>query len=580
MRSSDVETGGQITVGVDRPGVGQLVGDDRVLVDEVNSRLRRVNRPTAPARILAARDSELRSWVNAGITQLAHRIAVFIETGLVERNEGGPGRWGRYGALDQDRNSVLSPSTSDANTAEVLLDQRVTAADFPPDLQTGRHGEETESHHSEFLERPEESPLQPDGGVHGVELSASPSAHMNSGELLQSLFDRARQVRQDREQSGRRALAEERFGPDPFGLRDLAEAPSQLRGVRWDEVSTDRLVGHFRMLDLAAARLGVRPEPEEIWTEDATVQRDWWWPGERPSGSTPLPELPERLEMPRIVHTIWLGGPVTDGRSVTDDLRGNLEVLSAKAQEQGLRVVLWTDVTRGQFAYSTGDVADMSRWAQRHGITLLNPDEVFHVDEPMVLAAEFQLETAKGTAGAYGAASDILRVEVLYRFGGIYTDGDNEVHRLDGLRGLLRAPGFAVHGEFTDGDAHFIANSALLAARGHPFMKLFLETLAANYGKRQDELGAGNHNVGNSLEEHLAHYIPGAMSARRRSTVERTGPFNLVTVAAALGLPPELLPHFPNDRLEIGHAMSWLSTTLGSTRPSRRPGSCSTRSVG
>ncbi|WP_197519029.1 glycosyltransferase, partial [Mycobacterium sp. 1482292.6] len=222
--------------------------------------------------------------------------------------------------------------------------------------------------------------------------------------------------------------------------------PQLLQTVRLASEPTDRLGGYFRALDLAAGQADRPVEHEEIWAEPAPADKGWWWP-HRPRAEFPdlvdLPDLPDRLEMPRVVHTIWLGGPVTDGRDVTNALRTNLQALSARAQPHGLQVVLWSDVTRAQFGDDAGVVAAMRQWAQQHRVIVLNVDEVFHAGEPMRLAGEYRMETAKGTAAGYGSASDILRLEVLHRFGGIYTDGDNPARDLHGLRDLLQAPGFA-----------------------------------------------------------------------------------------------------------------------------------------
>lgn len=236
---------------------------------------------------------------------------------------------------------------------------------------------------------------------------ASLRSRTGAGALLRSLRDQAEVVRQARQRSGRQALAEDRFGPDPFGLRDLAAPPPQLDGVRLTDVPTEELGNYFRALDMAGIEGDTRWQPKEIWSERRNTPSDWWWPEDRPSNAKPLPALPETLEAPKVFHTIWLGGPVTDGRPATDQLRRNLRHFSVKAQTEGMRVVLWTDVSRDQFGRGTSHEASMLGWARQHRITLLNPDEVFHSGEPMSLAAEYKLETSKGTAVGYTAASDI-----------------------------------------------------------------------------------------------------------------------------------------------------------------------------
>jgi hypothetical protein len=272
--------------------------------------------------------------------------------------------------------------------------------------------------------------------------------------------------------------------------------------------------------------------------------------------------LPDRLEMPKFFHSIWLGGPVTDGRPVTDELRRNLAKLSETGNTEGMQVILWTDVTRDEFAQPTGESAAMRDWARQHGIIVVNPDEVFHVGEPMMLAAEYRLEAARGTAAGYTKASDILRLEILDRFGGIYTDGDNEIRSAHGFRSLLRAPGFALHA-----NGKFLNNSAMVAARHHPFIKAYLKQIATNYNSVQDHLAPQNHNVGNTRDEHRRHYLPpGPQAFRRRSILERTGPDNVASVASELHLGREQIPRIPTDQLRMGTAHTWTSTA-----PRRHP---------
>jgi hypothetical protein len=260
--------------------------------------------------------------------------------------------------------------------------------------------------------------------------------------------------------------------------------------------------------------------------------------------------------MPKFVHTIWLGGSVTDARAVTSDVRRQIKALSLEAAQQGMQVIVWTDITRAQLTNGGGEVANMARWARHYDIMLLNPDEVFHVEEPMRLSAEYKLETSKGTAAGYGAASDILRMEILYRFGGLYTDHDNTIHGLEGVAALVRAPGFAIHG-----DVEAVNNSAFLAARRHPFVRAYLDRLGKNYELRQDQLAPDEHRVKNSrLQQHF-HYLEQGLvpRLRRLSVIERTGPDNLSGVVNDLRIDPASLSFISDDRIEGGAANTWAS---------------------
>ncbi|MFI7605000.1 hypothetical protein ACIBTV_07735 [Micromonospora sp. NPDC049366] len=372
-----------------------------------------------------------------------------------------------------------------------------------------------------------------------------------SDSFFRHLTDRARRVQEARDRSGRQPVAERQFGLDLFGFRDPSPTPAILRGVRLADERTELLSSWFRRLDVNASVATLPLEPTPIWVEE-DFDSERWWPDHQPL--QPLPPLPSPLEMPLFIHVIWLGSPVTETNPATAVVRRNVEDLSRTAAAEGFTVILWTDVPRERFRERTGEVAEMGRWMRRHGIVGLRPDEVFHEDEQMTLAAEYRLEAGRGTAAGYAAASDILRLE-LSRFGGIYTDGDNPVHSLTGLRELLRPPGFGVHA-----NPPGLNNSALFMPRGHPFMTRYLEMISSNYRLRQDELYPEAHFVGNSLADHHAHYIQvSEQSYRRRSTMERTGPITLASVAMSLGIPNDQIPRIPSTSLAVGAANTWQS---------------------
>ncbi|MFP1155241.1 hypothetical protein ACK280_24655 [Mycobacterium sherrisii] len=378
-------------------------------------------------------------------------------------------------------------------------------------------------------------------------------SHADSDHLLDDLRAKAQQVHSQRTAKAR-PHPHDGLGPDPFGLRDPSPTPPHLEGVKLAKVPIGSLGGHLHALDMAR-REGDPPPKLDAWSEPAPEGRGWF---AEDSGGRPEDPLPARLETPKVFHSIWLGSPVTDGRKTTELVRRNLEKLSKVAQREGMRVLLWTDVSREEFDRPGTEAGRMRSWAQRNKISLLSPDEVFHVDEPMHLGPEYRLENAKGTAAGYTAASDILRLEVLHRFGGIYTDHDNQVRRVDGMRDLAAAPGFALHSH----EGRIPNNSALLAAREHPFIKRYLDKIKTNYELRQDQLHPNVHgSVANNVEAHHDKYVSRPASAiRRRSVIERTGPFNFKDITESLNLNPADVPRIRTDHLQMGSAHTWLST--------------------
>jgi hypothetical protein len=378
-----------------------------------------------------------------------------------------------------------------------------------------------------------------------------------------------------------------RYGPDPFGLRDRPPAPEFMRGLNIDQLHTDQLVPLLRRLDLANADprepvdvRDLRPDTDSVWSKRLDEQQRVWAPDADPST---LGEdnwlLPETLEMPTVFHSIWLGSPLSTQRPATDEVRGVLGRLADQVREDGMTMVVWTDVARSEFLDPdpTGEVAQMRDWARQHNILLVNVDEVFHVDAPMVRDSEYRLELAKGVPVGYAAASDILRLEILNRFGGVYTDGDNEFVSLAGLRELLGSRGFGVH-RYVTPDVGY-GNSALLAARGHPFVRIYLDLLYWNYGYTQPQLYVHRqlYDTGGQLHTRAYRAAPNTRPAhedvymrnphawaRRSSVGGRTGPDNLAELAVRTGhgIPVEF-PPITEAQLVLGTAGSWLGGAPG-----------------
>ncbi|MBY8854548.1 hypothetical protein K7G98_42400, partial [Saccharothrix sp. MB29] len=79
------------------------------------------------------------------------------------------------------------------------------------------------------------------------------------------------------------------------------------------------------------------------------------------------------------------------------------------------------------------------------------------------------METNKQVGRGYAAASDILRLEILRRFGGIYTDGDNRIQNLDEIDEIIASPqAFAIH-KHEGGNP---GNSAFVMPKNHPFAQM------------------------------------------------------------------------------------------------------------
>jgi mannosyltransferase OCH1-like enzyme len=277
-----------------------------------------------------------------------------------------------------------------------------------------------------------------------------------------------------------------------------------------------------------------------------------WAPNEN------VPPLPKRTAMPKIVHSVWLGGPLRNAGEMAN-FRDN--IAAAVQNHPDYTFALWTDVPRSlvievlnteQPPVGTpdplADVRDMLVWAWQNRVKLISVDEVFNAESPMQLQEFYQVERIKQVGRGYAAASDILRMEILHRFGGVYTDPDNEVNRLEGIPSIIASPeGYAVNK-----DKHnLVSNSALVMPEGHPFAQLYLNRIRENYGKTQMELLGDMANA----EEWLWDSQWGKI--HRNTVMRRTGPEIFRNLARDIGYPSyKYLPGFSG--IPDYSAASWL----------------------
>ncbi|NJM59356.1 MAG: hypothetical protein HC849_02750 [Oscillatoriales cyanobacterium RU_3_3] len=130
--------------------------------------------------------------------------------------------------------------------------------------------------------------------------------------------------------------------------------------------------------------------------------------------------------IPNVMNFIWLGGPFTQDR-------GWKEVKSFINPGQVPLICLWTDVTRKEIQIANRmsqapvgvrekGIWEMLNWCKQENICLINVDEVFNQNAPMQLQSLFNLCRLHQH---WGPASDIFRYELLYRFGGGYSDIDH-----------------------------------------------------------------------------------------------------------------------------------------------------------
>ncbi|MCK2239940.1 MULTISPECIES: hypothetical protein [unclassified Crossiella] len=347
------------------------------------------------------------------------------------------------------------------------------------------------------------------------------------------------------------------LGPDLFDLRTASPPPDFLAGLDQTALTTGQLIELLEVLNLTldeppAALTGDLLGDAADWvipTERSVDELTRWAPGA-------VPPLPNPTELPALLHAIWLGGPLRNTGHMAG-FRGNYG-MAATYYGDAYRAVLWTDVPRAQFEAARADdapaalaeVRDMLDWARASNVRLVNVDEVFNAAAPMRLHQFYRVETGKQIGPGYAAASDILRLEVLDRFGGIYSDGDNVLNDLTEVEDIAAsAAAFAVNKD-ADGKT---GNSAFVLPRNHPFARLYLAAIEANYGKQQREL----------FPPEIASWAPGFFDSdlgrvNRNSVMWRTGPNVLTELAGQLGYTNGIADYPALTGIVMNSAVSWL----------------------
>ncbi|WP_233559146.1 TcdA/TcdB catalytic glycosyltransferase domain-containing protein [Micromonospora radicis] len=315
------------------------------------------------------------------------------------------------------------------------------------------------------------------------------------------------------------------LGPDYLGRRAAAPAPEFLRGYNFRNLKSWQRSAFFasvsltrdtppRAADLTPGRLQRDDRSVVAARELRDVGRMRSFKGRR---------------IPRIIHSIWLGGPLGE-HGDQGAFRRNLEH-HARAS-RGYQTVLWTDVTRAEIAAAragqpvpaagtrAAEVLHMVDWAQQHGIQLVNVDEIFTQDNPMSTEALYKSELVKGVGPGYAAASDLLRMEILERFGGVYSDGDNRLRVGEDLdewlsRAATEPLGFAF--PRTDGR---VTNATVIAAAATGLGDAYAASVSDNYTRDATSLVTRGQSVAGAVAATMSH----SYQRVRLITLNRTGP--------------------------------------------------------
>jgi hypothetical protein len=341
------------------------------------------------------------------------------------------------------------------------------------------------------------------------------------------------------------------LGPDLFRLWQAPPRPTFLAGVNPSQLAPQQVRNFLRRLDLTGS---TPPAPQVLMPATIPHDPDSVWSFTPPysyeadeAGTLQLVAQPVR-ELPKIVWMIWFGLPLADQTETQRRFRENASNLSAKLGETGVQVILVTDVRRSHLDNSM--VRRMLAWTQSANIAMVNVEELF-AGWPTLLDHHYRAELGKLLPVGYVAASDIVRVLLLYRFGGVYTDGgDNTLPAAENLvrdiETRLRHNGYAI--------AHDQGrtNAAMFGTARNAFFEAYIHTIRERYAVKQDNLYplvAQTDRESNRIWAEEAQ-----QRIRRNPLMQRTGPDALTDVERKL--PNKSIDLFSS--FKIGGQQSWL----------------------
>lgn len=128
-----------------------------------------------------------------------------------------------------------------------------------------------------------------------------------------------------------------------------------------------------------------------------------------PAASEPGPSAAptDRVEIPALLHFIWMGKPPTDGAV------HNILAWAARAKNTSWHILLWTD-----------DAIQTGKWAPQ--LAALSGSVEVRQIRPIIdprLRAHY-LDAIEKTPRAFNVASDLARYSILHQLGGVYADVD------------------------------------------------------------------------------------------------------------------------------------------------------------
>jgi hypothetical protein len=174
-----------------------------------------------------------------------------------------------------------------------------------------------------------------------------------------------------------------------------------------------------------------------------------------------VPLTLEHSKIPGIIHSIWLTHKDKPIEFPEEFTQYALDSLKACPTEEGYKHILWVQ-NKKRLPHTVKRLKDS-------GIKVKEYKKL----GDFKLKAKFKEELKKKK---FGRASDILRVEILERMGGIYRDTDYRIHH--SLTPLLLSYNFIAAREPM---SSFICNAFIAASPDHPTIRTLKDLIVRNY---------------------------------------------------------------------------------------------------
>ena len=227
----------------------------------------------------------------------------------------------------------------------------------------------------------------------------------------------------------------------------------------------------------------------------------------------------QSYRIPPIVHQIWLGSPVPE------KYRAWME---SWAKLQGWKYMLWTDKEVAQFRMRNRDLYEVSK--------------------------------------NWGEKADILRLEILYKLGGLYVDTDFECINPELFDRFHKCFDFYVgfealeHGIIGKFNMFKMCNALIAGIPGHPLLNDLIENMRANYYAYRRHTGPIGTTGPSYLSRIICEYVESNLDAYRNIYLPATFfyPFSAIDVEHYNPDSEDSLPYFP-ETLGIHYwNMSWI----------------------